>query len=517
MRRPWPVYPFLLAVYPVLFLYARNMQIVDFSETLAPAGIALGVLLLIWALAWIPKRDLAKSALVAALAVLLAQSFRPVQTVLPEKVAVVAWFAVLILGAVLLFKAPGPGPFVQRWLNVTAAFLIAFPLIAILKSETLYRFSSGDPPFRAPSSQAAKAHEASGPQVLPDIYDIVLDGYAREDVLRTHYGFDNRDLLSALRERKFFVADSARANYWQTTFSIGSMLNMSHIRCIKGTGEYFDCGSRRISMSDLVQKNTVSALLAGKGYRTVAFATGYTYVELRHADVFKDAQVKGLDRLSSFHYEALCLTPVPALNRLFNRLPMRSSETRRQRILNTLNHIADTSDRDSPLFVFAHVAAPHPPFVFHANGTPAAPRKPFSGADGSAYMQLGGTIEEYQAGYVDQLRFVNSALVRAVDSILERSTRPTVIVIHSDHGPGSLLDWDHPERSDFFERMSILLAVRLPDGSDPHLPADQTLVNLYPLLFWRLFHEEIPTSPDTYYYWSRFSRFVEIAPARLSR
>ena len=37
----------------------------------------------------------------------------------------------------------------------------------------------------------------------PDVYYVILDGYARADALATHYGFDNEPFLSALRDRGF--------------------------------------------------------------------------------------------------------------------------------------------------------------------------------------------------------------------------------------------------------------------------------------------------------------------------
>ena len=41
----------------------------------------------------------------------------------------------------------------------------------------------------------------------PDVYYVILDGYARADALATHYGYDNEPFLDALRERGFVVAD----------------------------------------------------------------------------------------------------------------------------------------------------------------------------------------------------------------------------------------------------------------------------------------------------------------------
>jgi hypothetical protein len=63
----------------------------------------------------------------------------------------------------------------------------------------------------------------------PDIYYIILDEYARGDVLRQVHGFDNIRFLDALRQRGFYVAAKARSNYSQTRLSLPSSLSMDYL------------------------------------------------------------------------------------------------------------------------------------------------------------------------------------------------------------------------------------------------------------------------------------------------
>ena len=68
----------------------------------------------------------------------------------------------------------------------------------------------------------------------PDIYLIVLDGYAREDVLRQHYKFDNSAFLDGLRGRGFQVSGASTANYNWTFLSLASFLNMDYLQPLLG-------------------------------------------------------------------------------------------------------------------------------------------------------------------------------------------------------------------------------------------------------------------------------------------
>ena len=47
------------------------------------------------------------------------------------------------------------------------------------------------------------------------------------------------------------------------------------------------------------------------------------------------------------------------------------------------DELPEAGDRETPLFVFAHVMSPHPPFVFGRNGEKVAQTRRFTLYDGS--------------------------------------------------------------------------------------------------------------------------------------
>ena len=60
----------------------------------------------------------------------------------------------------------------------------------------------------------------------PDIYVILLDGYARADALRQVFGVDERPFLDQLAARGLGVSSRARTNYPDTVQVLMSMFNM---------------------------------------------------------------------------------------------------------------------------------------------------------------------------------------------------------------------------------------------------------------------------------------------------
>jgi amino acid transporter len=76
------IYPFLLALYPVVFLYAHNIDRVPLRETLRTAGTVLVVTGLLFLLVWALFRSAPRAALFSAWVMLLFSSYGHVYSAL---------------------------------------------------------------------------------------------------------------------------------------------------------------------------------------------------------------------------------------------------------------------------------------------------------------------------------------------------------------------------------------------------------------------------------------------------
>jgi hypothetical protein len=80
------------------------------------------------------------------------------------------------------------------------------------------------PPALAAASAAAKSK--------PDVFYIVLDRYASQDVLRDQFDFDNSGFTKFLDDRGFYTNPSAHNNYPYTTMSIASTMQADYLNDI---------------------------------------------------------------------------------------------------------------------------------------------------------------------------------------------------------------------------------------------------------------------------------------------
>jgi hypothetical protein len=181
------------------------------------------------------------------------------------------------------------------------------------------------------------------------------------------------------------------------------------------------------------------------------------------------------------------------------------------------------AELDTPVFVFAHILTPHPPFVFGRNGEKVAPQREFCLGDGAYLMPR----DEYAKKYRDQLIFVNNKITAAVDKIISKSSRPTIIILQGDHGPGSMLDWENLYNSNVKERLSILNAYYLPEGGPQEIYDDITPVNTFRIIFNHYFGADLELLEDKCYFssWRSIYNFIDVtdkinsateAPPRIS-
>jgi hypothetical protein len=104
-------------------------------------------------------------------------------------------------------------------------------------------------------------------------------------------------------------------------------------------------------------------------------------------------------------------------------------------------------------------------------------------------------------------------LQTTLDEIMTKSKQPPIIIIQSDHGPGSMLDWEKPEKTNMQERLGILLAYYLPGAGEIATDKVTSPVNVFRLVMNRYFGAKLQFLRNDSYYstWSHPYRFIEVS------
>ncbi|MGM0486294.1 MAG: sulfatase-like hydrolase/transferase [Planctomycetota bacterium] len=308
---------------------------------------------------------------------------------------------------------------------------------------------------------------------LPDIYYVVLDAYTRGDVLRDTYSFDNRPFLTNLSDRGFVVASHSRSNYHLTDLSLASSLNLGYLN-----SESLQGFRTRLPLRSLINDCMLVRVLRQHGYTTTAFATGKSVTEGKSFDQYVSPTLALSDYQDVFFHT----TAVPDILDMIGSRSAFFESCHRRRILNTFREIpAIDQNVSSPRFVFAHVMAPHPPFVFDSRGEDVQVHGSYLLDDSVAFRQRCGN-DRYIEAYREQLAYVNRLVLELVDRILAQTRRPAVIVIHGDHGARAGVNVASMDHSDLREAFAIFHAIHVPSGMQFPVHEDITPVNTFRLV-----------------------------------
>lgn len=509
---PW-LHPFLVAAFPVLFLYADNITRVTLHQIWKPLGLAFLVTAFIFALSLLIFRNARKAALFTSATVAFFFLYRPSFVSLQEMPALVkfglnrhrqlaALFLLVLAGiAILLFRNKKPFLKLTYVLNVTALFLV-LPSLFTISWQGIKKFSGES----SVQSQAIKTKPL--PANAPDIYYIVPDGYARQDVLQTVFNFNNQPFLDALKARGFYVASQSTSNYNQTILSLASSLNYNYLQALPEF-PLLQKADDYETITGLIKRSRTRKELASYGYKFLNIASGFFATEVEDADYYWQSHLSIF--FDEFEEALLNTTPLPDFVIYFMSKEY-FYDLHRKMILFSFEKLPEITKVASPKFAFVHIISPHAPFVFDSVGNFVHINRPFSYWDGTHYLSRGGSIAEYKKGYRNQVAYMNKLLLASIDSILAHSKKPPVILLQGDHSARIGMDWDHPEKTRHAEVHDILNAFYFPGKDTTGLYPEITPVNNFRMVLNKYFNANLPLLPDKNYYsgWDKRYEFTDV-------
>lgn len=486
MKRLLVVHPILFGIFQVLFLYSLNASELEPYEIVVPLLAVTAAVLILWSAVGLLLKDTQKAGIIVSFIFVLFFSFGAMKEFLnatnlfdaagwQASIVLPLWAAVLISVVYTIAKIKNDLRVLTKIMNVIAIVLTAMPAFMAVHSHA------------ARVRHVQKIHlKGKPPKTSPDIYYIILDAYARPDILKKLYGYDNGEFVGFLRKKGFYIADRSKTNYCMTALSLASSLNF----------EYLDdppMSLSRISRESghlikMIHDNNASVFLRKQGYKFVAFSTGYVPTDIKTSDIYLSSKW----HLDEFDNTLLNSTPVPAIMEKLSTNFL--DDIYRDNILYILQTLPTTAPREHPKFVFAHVTSPHPPFVFGRNGEPipADKRFPFNKTE----TLDDKSRKDYMAEYIDQVIFIEKRVKAAIEGILSKSGTPPIIIIQADHGPQAYLDWLNPKNPGLAERMSIFNAYYLPGIDRNFLYREISPVNTFRLIFKYYFSADIELLKD---------------------
>jgi hypothetical protein len=272
----------------------------------------------------------------------------------------------------------------------------------------------------------------------PDIYYLVFDRYASAEVLKANFNYDNSMLMDFLDSQGFYTRPDAHANYPFTMSSIASTMSMDYFPQLEKQfgrdGRWQSAAPYRTTLNN----PPIARLLSEHGYAYNQVSSWWDFTRIgieadsnlaqsyRLRALNKSFHLSDLQRdiiyksvLSPWLKQGLAVNDSAILKYDLDRNPAENFDAQ----LASLRGVAARSDKSRPQFTFAHILAPHPPYIFDKNGN--LPDYDVESNDNG--------VDEY-VKYTNELTYINKRLQELISHIKQTSP-DAVMVLQADEGP----------------------------------------------------------------------------------
>lgn len=390
----------------------------------------------------------------------------------------------------------------------TIAFIFAWQLVRSvdrlweMRSELAYEYPS-------PSLKL----NAIEPKKTPDIYYLVFDRYTSPEILKTNFSFDNAEIIDFLSQQGFYSRESAYSNYPFTMSSISSTMAMDYFPELAdkfaGRGQWQSAQPYR----SILKNPPIAQILAQKGYRYNQLSSWWDFTRVgiaadtelsksyritaagKHfylSDLQRDIIFKSI--ASPWLKKGLSIGDTRLLKYELDRNPRENFEAQ----FDGLKKIVEQSKHSQPQFTFAHILAPHPPYVYAADGS----EPPYD-------VESNDNGVDEKNKYLNELIYVNKRLKELISYIRQNSPE-SVIVLQADEGPypkqfRGPLSQDHYydplslPQPELRQKFGILASYYLPGVDKTEADKLNSSANAFRFILNKYFEQELPLLPDCHF------------------
>jgi hypothetical protein len=482
----FPITPVLAALLPLSFLASHNISQINFADLSRSLYILpiSGLILLL--LCYLLFRNWSKAAIAGSLLILIFTSYGQIYHALEQghslfghhKVLLPVFGIILLLVIIGIIRTHHDLRHLIGYFNLIFLVLIlysAIPVSFVMINNEINNKKHKDELLEFDKNLPLNEQK-------PDVYFIVLDMYARQDVLKEKFNFDNKKFYDSLEKLGFVEQKCSQSNYSSTLFSLGSTLSMEYITDTSDTTTNDSFSLLASPDAELILHGKVRKIFENHGYKTVAYETAFAFTEMSDANYFFHANYspKVLNDFESLLVNSTMLSAYTDYSKLHvvarNNVDMNefdeSPEYHYSVNMGALDNLEQVTSIQGPKFVFSHITLTHEPFVVTENGEYS-------------------TENVGEDGYLAAIKYVNKRVLQLFSKIITDSPTEPIIILESDHGYGH----EFPET-----RMDNLMAFKLPASIQKDLYPTMTPVNSFRLLFNSLFNQNIPLLPDYSFY-----------------
>jgi len=486
LKNTFELHPFFFGVFTTIFLFAFNIHIVKFQDLVLPFLIIITTIVVLTIPIRFVLKNSKKTAFIITISLIIFFSyghFYEIVENISHKILLPIFFILFIAGIIYFIKTKRTLDNATKIVNGIGFVIIIISVINI----GVYLIDT---------EQVGIVNEIDNEQLVgnglyeyekyPDIYYIILDGYAGSESLKKTFEFENNEFRDFLISNNFYVPQHSHANYPHSYQSLASSLNMKYINEIESE----NLQKRTDVAYQMIENNLVMNNFKSKGFEIINVYSGWGPTrDMNISDINLCDEYRGLVDSELFSMVLNKSVLDPFFVKLFE-------DDRKDLIMCHFSKIKNAhSITEKPIFLFAHITIPHGPYVFGPNGESITPES----------LQLGENVVDLgnnkvnKAGYLGQLKFTNKLATDMIENILLNYENPPIIVIQGDHGSGEIPGWNKLEKEGLQERHSNFVAILVPNSEKEIFYETITPVNIFRIILNNYFGETLPLLDDKMY------------------
>jgi hypothetical protein len=305
----------------------------------------------------------------------------------------------------------------------------------------------------------------------PDVYLLILDGYAGQQSLTDKFQFNNNDFLSYLKRKNFHVVSHSKSNYDHTLFSMASMLSLDSM----AISDYEKPPRKDFILAELkLNQSPVGKFFLRSGYQIHNLSL-WNFLDspprFRHSymrDCERELRSRTLTQIVLRSYKSFRFKSNSHTGNDTEGIDLNYNNA----LINLLMHWS--LEPNKPTFVYAHFLMPHYPHMLNEKGEAVDRNLLYS-----------------DHSYIGYLEYCNQKIVPIIDRMLS-SPKPSIILLMSDHGFRNFSKQTDPKY--YFMNLN---AVYLPDHNYDAWYDGMSNVNQFRILLNRQFNQNLPLLKDT--------------------
>lgn len=396
------VAPVLTWLFPVIFMYARNVKEVGILEAVSPAGVFLLCAAVCCLIGLVLFRNWKQGAFFSAISGLFLTNFTFFLDFLQNLMPTIRYWHLLYIAVLLAiavcwlvgkYKFLDDGLFISK---IVFGGLILFNLVTA--APTIIQKIS-DASQKQVEMDVSIEHQSGN----RNIYYILCDEYASFAQLEQDFHYDNSAFRDELKSLGFNVSETSRNDTFQTVVVMANVMQLDYIATEKSTSVELENLTTNGNLHQILRENGYQMRGIGKtewlGFEGTVSASGAT------TDDGASLNSVVLDR--SFFKPFVARNYIEEAQQKYDTLvAMKNMEI----------------VPNSSMFTMCYITIPHHPYFFDEDGNMTDPDKWANDETG-----------KNNDAYIGMVKFINKHLIEIVERIITEDPN-AVILLGSDHG-----------------------------------------------------------------------------------